>query len=156
MAEDRSYVERNATSLARLRALVERLDDAQLRQTVGGGLTVADVLAHLAFWDGRSLCLAEKWDQGGGGPQPDDQETGSVDWINDAGRPLFALIPPDVVARFALSQAERADRTMAALSDEQLAHNRAVGSPINVARAEHRMEHVEELERTLGLGERTG
>lgn len=137
MAEDRSYIEQNRAALARLRALVERLSDEQLTRPFSNGLTAAEVLAHVAFWDGRSLCLAERWDNGGPGPQQDDCEPENVDWI---------------VAEFAVQLAERVDQKVAALTDEQLAQNRAVGSPLNVRRADHRLEHVEELEREFGLG----
>ncbi|MCC6166379.1 MAG: DinB family protein [Caldilineaceae bacterium] len=152
MAEDRAYIERNRAALARLHLLVDQLGDEQLAQPVGGGLTAAGVLAHLAFWDSRALNLARKWENGGAGPQPADSEPGNVDWINDAAQPLFALILPRRVADFALTLAEAVDRAVAALSDEQLAQNRAAGSLLNVSRADHRLEHVEELERALGLG----
>ncbi|HXF60152.1 MAG TPA: DinB family protein [Caldilineaceae bacterium] len=152
MAEDRSYIERNRAALARLRGLVERLSDEQLVQPLSNGLTAAEVLAHVAFWDGRALYLAEKWDNGGPGPQPKDYEPVNVDWINDAMRPLFQLIPPRQAAQFAVQQAERVDQKVAALTDVQLAQNRAAGSPLNVLRAAHRLEHVEELAREFGLG----
>jgi hypothetical protein len=47
---DRGYIERNEASRARLRALLDRLTDDDLRQRVGEW-TVAMSLAHLAFWD---------------------------------------------------------------------------------------------------------
>jgi hypothetical protein len=150
MAEDRSYVEHNRAALARLRALVDRLSDEQLAQPMDNGLIPAAVLAHMAFWDGRALTLAERWDNGGPGPQAADIEPGNVDWINDAARPLLEAIPPRDAARLALTIAEAVDRKVGTLSDEQLAQNRAAGSPLNVARANHRLEHVEELERALG------
>jgi hypothetical protein len=134
-----------------LQALVEGLSDEQLARPMDGGLTVAGVLAHLAFWDGRSLHLLAKWEKGGAGPQPADCEPEDVDWINDAARPLFALIPPRQAARLALALAETVDHKVAALSGERMAQNRAAGGPLNLLRAEHRLEHVEELERALGL-----
>jgi uncharacterized damage-inducible protein DinB len=150
MAEDRSFVERNQAARARLERWVEQLSDEQLAQAVPGGLTVARVLAHLAFWDGRALHLVEKWADGGAGPQPEDAGPANVDWINDAARPLFQLIPPRQAARLAVTLAAVVDERVAALSDEQLAQNRAAGSPLNVLRAQHRLEHLEEMERMLG------
>jgi len=47
---DRGYIERNEASRARLRALLDRLTDEDLRRKVGDW-TVAMSLAHLAFWD---------------------------------------------------------------------------------------------------------
>jgi hypothetical protein len=151
MREDRSFVEHNNAARARLQALVERLSDEQLARPMNGDLTVAGILAHLAFWDGRSLYLLEKWEKGGPGPRPADCEPEDVDWINDAARPLFTLIPPRQAARLAVALAESVDRKVAALSDEQMARNRAAGGPLNLLRAEHRLEHVEELEREFGL-----
>lgn len=151
MAEDRSFVEQNRAALARLQAVVDRLSDEQLAQPMSNGLTPALVLAHIAFWDGRALTLAQRWDNGGPGPQAADIEPENVDWINDAARPLFEAIPPRQAARLALTVAEAVDRKVETLSDEQLAQNRAVGSPLNVYRANHRLEHVEELERAFGL-----
>lgn len=151
MAEDRSYIEQNRAALARLRALVDRLSDEQLAQPMDSGLTPALVLAHMAFWDGRSLYLAERWDNGGPGPQREHIEPDDVDWINDAARPLFEAIPPREAARLALATAEAVDRKLEGLSDEQLAQNRSNGSPLHVLRANHRLEHVEELEQALRL-----
>jgi hypothetical protein len=39
---------------------------------------------------------------------------------------------------------------VAALSDGALAANAAAGRPISVLRAEHRREHLDEIERALG------
>ena len=53
MATDRSYVAENQAQLARLRAFVDSLTDAELAQPMPAGWTVAGVLAHLAYWDQR-------------------------------------------------------------------------------------------------------
>jgi hypothetical protein len=45
-----------------------------------------------------------------------------------------------------------ADRHVAALSDAALAANQAAGSPISVLRAEHRREHLDEIEKALARG----
>ena len=43
-------------------------------------------------------------------------------------------------------------RAVAALSDDLLAKNAAAGSPINLLRAEHRREHLDEIEHVVGRG----
>jgi hypothetical protein len=43
--------------------------------------------------------------------------------------------------------AEAVDRKVAALSYDFVAKNAAAGSPLNLLRAEHRKEHLDEIER---------
>ena len=40
-----------------MHAIVERLDDEELIRPVNESWTVAGVLGHVAFWDGRALSL---------------------------------------------------------------------------------------------------
>ena len=54
-AADRALVEQNTRERERLRALVARLTDDDLRRPVTDLWTVADMLGHLAFWDARPL-----------------------------------------------------------------------------------------------------
>jgi hypothetical protein len=152
MATDRSYVTLNQTQLARLEALVSRLGDRELSRPLEAGWTVAGVLAHLAFWDYRIVTLLEAWGADGRGTPPPLYSETSVDWINDAGKPLCLGLPPRVAARLAVEAAVAADQRVAALSDAALAANQAAGSPISVLRAEHRREHLDEIERALARG----
>ena len=64
MAEDRSYIEVNTRERERLRAFIERVDDAALAAPANEYWTVAGVLGHLAYWDSRVLVFAEKIDRG--------------------------------------------------------------------------------------------
>jgi hypothetical protein len=109
---------------------------------------VAAVLAHIGFWDARAIVLLDKW---GGGVEPSaaDYEPEDVDWINDAAKPLCLALPPRAAAQLALRLAEEADAKVAALSDAMLAEIRAAGSPINLSRADHRREHLDDIERAL-------
>src|SRR5439155_8249674 len=61
---DRSFVAANASELARMRAVVSRLSDRQLGAMVNEHWSVAGVLGHIAFWDGRALYLAGKLERG--------------------------------------------------------------------------------------------
>lgn len=88
MPAARSYVEHNTRERERLRGLVERLGDDELRRPVNEHWTVAGVLGHIAFWDARALVLADKLERGV--PfSPSDAEPEKVDWVNDATRPLI-------------------------------------------------------------------
>ncbi len=149
MAVDRSYVAQNNTQRERLRVLVARLSDEQLRHPLSAGWTVAGVLAHLAFWDQRALVLIERWERGGPESVPRRIVPDDVDWINDAAKVLCSALPPRTAAQLAVATAEAVDRKAEALAADLVAANAAAGNPINLVRAEHRREHLDEIERLL-------
>jgi hypothetical protein len=145
-----TYVTDNRRELERMRAIVERLDDEDLGQPVNASWTVAGVLGHIAFWDGRALALIEKLVSGV--PfSPSDEEPEDVDWINDASRPLIHAIPAGAAARLALQIAEETDRRVASLAPEVAARAWPLHpeSPLNLSRADHRCEHLDEVEAAL-------
>jgi hypothetical protein len=148
MSLDRSYVEQNTRERERLRALVARLGDEELRGPVNEQWTVAGVLGHIAFWDARVLALADKLERGV--PfSPSDAEPEDVDWINDATRPLIHAIGPREAAQLALRLAEETDRRVASLAPDRTWPNDP-NSPLNPLRADHRAEHLDEIEAALG------
>jgi hypothetical protein len=149
MGTDRPYITENDRQRGRLEALVDRLDDAALTRALPAGWTVAGVLAHLAFWDQRIIVLIEVLKRGAMIPIEDPIH---VNWINDAAKPMQLALPPRRAATLALETARAADHAVATLSDELLAKNAADGSPINVLRAEHRREHLDEIEQALARG----
>jgi len=150
MSDDRSYLEANRRELERMRALVERLDEARLRSPANDHWTVAGVLAHIAFWDARVLALADKLERGEAFTS-DDEEPEDVDWINDATRPLIHAIPAVEAARLAVAIAEETDGRVATLPADRM-YPADPHSPIPAFRAEHRAEHLDELEAALGAG----
>ncbi|HZD18434.1 MAG TPA: DinB family protein [Actinomycetota bacterium] len=147
MSEDRPYIDENTRERERLRALVERLSEDELRAPVNEYWTVAGVVGHIAFWDGRVLALADKLERGipftSSDTEPED-----VDWINDASRPLIHAIPPLEVARLALRIAEETDAKVATLPTDRL-WPRDPDSPIYALRASHRGEHLDDVEAAL-------
>jgi hypothetical protein len=144
--EDRSYVTANNRERERLRALVERLDDDALTTPVNEYWTVAGVLGHIAFWDIRVLLLADKVDRGEPfGPEDAEPEG---DWLNDATRPLIHEIQPRDAAQFALRIAEETDARVAQLPLNRMAP-RDPDSPLYAVRADHRGEHLDEVEAAL-------
>jgi hypothetical protein len=149
MAADRSYIAENDRERGRLEALVKKLDDAGLSRAMPAGWTVAGVLAHLAFWDQRIVVLSELLKRGAVVPK---EISGDVDWINDAAKPAQLALPPRRAATLAVDAARAADQAVASLSDELLARNAAAGSPIKLLRAEHRREHLDDIERLLARG----
>ena len=145
MADDRSYTIANTRERERMRALVERLEDA-LGAPVNEYWTVAGVLGHIAYWDIRVLVLAEKIQRGepwvAGDAEPDG------DWLNDTTRPVIHAIEPRTAAAFALRIAEECDALVATLPlDRVWPHD--PDSPINASRWEHRAEHLDEIEAAM-------
>ena len=147
MAEDRSYIDQNTRERERLRALVERLSEDELRAPVNEYWTVAAVLGHIAFWDARVLSLADKLERGVPFTSS-DSEPEDVDWINDASRALIHAIPPLDAARLALQIAEETDARVATLPVDRL-WPQDPDSPLYALRASHRGEHLDEVEAAL-------
>lgn len=130
-----------------MRAVVSRLSEPQLGAMVNEYWSVAGVLGHIAFWDGRALYLAGKLQRGEPFTASDD-EPEDVDWINDSSRPLIHAIAPRALAELALSIAEETDAMVASLPDKLLA-DLDESSPLNPVRANHRGEHLDEIEAAL-------
>jgi hypothetical protein len=150
MPVDRSHVAQNRAQLDRLRALVGRLSDQDLGRPMPAGWTVASVLGHIAFWDQRALDLLERWTRDG--KEPGGMREADVDWINDATRPLLLAIPPRRAAELTVSLAEAVDRLVERLPDDMVTRNTGAGRPVNLLRAEHRAEHLDEIEHLLEIG----
>lgn len=144
MATDRTFQAKNARERERMKALVGRLSDADLRRPVGHGWTVADSLVHLAFWDLRAIILMDRFEKDGVTPSPAD-----IDVVNEAVRALGQSIPPRAAAELAADAAERVDRRLEALPDRILEGLGAAGNPFNPFRHVHRAEHLDEIERAL-------
>jgi hypothetical protein len=146
---NRAYVAENEAERTRLAALVAHLSDADLARPMPAGWTVASVLGHVAFWDQRIVALIEAWRGRDARTPPPLEDERHVDWINDATKPLLLAIDPRRAAELTLRIAETADRMVAELSDEQLAANEKAGFPVNVRRADHRREHIQEIEAAM-------
>src|SRR5687768_1675143 len=147
MTEDRSYIDQNNRERERLRALVERLSEDELRAPVNEHWTVSGVMGHIAFWDARVLSLADKLERGVPFTSS-DSEPEDVDWINDASRALIHAIPPLDAARLALQIAEETDARVANLPVDRL-WPQDPDSPLYALRASHRGEHLDEVEAAL-------
>jgi DinB family protein len=148
MPVDPDYVEQNTRERERMRALIARLSEDELRSSANEHWTVAGILGHIAFWDGRVLALGDKLERGV--PfTPSDEEPEDVDWINDATRPLIHAIAPREAAQLALRLAEETDQRVASLAPDRMYPHDA-HSPLNPLRAAHRAEHLDEIEAILG------
>lgn len=147
MSLDRSYVEPNRRERERLRDLITSLSDDELLAPVNDHWTVAGVLGHMGFWDACVLALADKLDRGMSFTAS-DTEPEDVDWINDATRPIIHAIAPREAAQLALRLAEEADSRVASIDPAFLWPNNP-DSPLNPLRADHRAEHLDEIDAAL-------
>src|SRR5262245_21185139 len=115
------------------------------------GWTVAGVLAHVAFWDQRIVVLLDQWERMGPAWTPPLELAHDVDWINDSAKALCLALPPRAAAELAVSVAETVYRRVAALSDAIIEANARAGGLLNWLRAEHRREHLDEIDRALRI-----
>ncbi len=138
------YVEENTAQRRRLEELAGRLTAADLKREVGNGWSVAEKLAHLAFWDYYCLALVRRWEKKGVASSPTE-----VDAVNDAVRVLSAAIPPEAAVKLARSAAEAIDLGLEGISAALEAAIEAAGRPRVLRRSEHRREHLDQIERAL-------
>lgn len=146
MTFKQTIISENKSELEHLISLVNRLSDTQLVHPLEAGWTVSAVLAHLAFWDNRALILIEKWKKEGIGPSPID-----FDVINEAKRLLCLAIPPRTAAEMAVTYAEKIDDVIAELSPQSFEDIKQNGTTVHLKRADHRKDHLTQIEAALGL-----
>jgi hypothetical protein len=119
-----------------------------MRRTVNEHWTVAALLGHVASWDARNRWLSDRL-RSGTPFSPSDVEPDDVTWINDSLRPFVHAIPPREAALLALRLAEEADAGIASLPPERTWPADPT-SLVNPLRAEHRAEHLDQIEAALG------
>jgi len=141
---DRPFIAENAKERERLRSLIGRLTDEELSLPLENGWTVAVALAHLAFWDQRSLVLMRKWKLGGVELSPID-----IDVTNDSLLPLCLAIPPRAAANLAVSSAEAIDRELEEAPSELITTIEGLGEKLRLYRSNHRKQHVDQIEGLL-------
>lgn len=141
---DRSFVTENARELQRLRSLVARLSDDELSLPSGTDWTISIALAHLAFWDRRSLVLVSKWKSTGIELSPID-----VDITNDSLLPTWLVLPPRAAANLAVSAAQAIDDELAKSSPEFISQLESLGDKFQLFRSIHRKMHLDQIEESL-------
>jgi hypothetical protein len=143
---DRSYVAENAAERERLKALVARLTDADLARPISQEWTVGVGLMHLAFWDGMSLSKFEEWERTGTVEIPPMREI--VDGINQAMLPWWRTIAPAQIRHAVIAAAEAVDHKAETLP-EWIVEAIVAARPRSLARANHRRQHLDQIERAL-------
>lgn len=140
---DRSYIERNQTQTARLRALTA-CTDTQLAQPLGDHWTVGAALAHLGYWDLRGIGALEAWRR---------YDLPLVFWrgpegVNDARLPIWRAMAPREALEQTIRIAEALDALVAGLSDAEAAVVAARYERM-LERGRHRNDHLTEIEQAL-------
>lgn len=143
MPIDVSYIQLNRAATERLRRLVNRLSDAQLRTRMGEHWTIAICLAHFAFWERRAMYVLEKTREAGKVVSPEIDT-----FVNDLSLPLWAAIPPRESARIALECADACDKALEAFPSDLL-EKVYDDRKRTVLRALHRNEHMDEIDAAL-------
>jgi hypothetical protein len=143
---DRSYVEENDAERARLKAIVNRLTDADMARPMSADWTIGVGLMHLTFWDGLSLSKFEAWERTGNVDLPPMRDM--VDGINQAMLLWWRTIAPAQVRHAVVAAAEAVDRKAETLPATIIKAILAV-RPRMLTRASHRRQHLDQIERAL-------
>lgn len=142
MSAEGAHLQRNAEATNRLGGLVERLTEADLERSLGGGWTVAFALAHLAFWDARQHFALLSYARGDGFP-PEDKA------VNDTLEAVAPLLHASRAGSEAVRAAELVDATVAGLTAAQRAELFEQEVGFAVERWRHREDHIAQIEAVL-------
>jgi hypothetical protein len=137
------YGERNREQFERLQRLVASLGADGMQRELDGGWTVGDTLLHLAFYDRRAEVLLAQFAREGVSPSPYDYETINTVLLNFSRR-----MAPEAIAAEVIAAAEAADRAAAATPEAHYEEILTKGQ-VNLERAEHRRNHLDDLEAAL-------
>jgi hypothetical protein len=145
---DHSFSAENARATQRLESLVAGFGEEALALSLPNGWTVAQALAHLAFWDLRYLALLKRWQRTGIDSFPVD-----VHVTNEAVLGISAAIPLKEAARLAVASATAVDAEADRVSEDLRAAIVASGHERALRRSLHRHEHLRQIEETLAKSE---
>lgn len=139
-----SYVSVNAAQRGRLDALLDHVSDADLARRLPNGLSVGNVLVHLAFWDRYALSVLQEWEQ-----SEFSESRTNFEAINAAVLMLASTIPDRTAAGMVREAAAAVDNEAAEVSPE-LAHTIIDNGKLRtLERGQHRREHLDQIERLL-------
>ena len=142
---DRPFVLENAKERKRLKSIVERLTDDELKLPLGNDWTIAAALAHLAFWDQRSLFLVRKWKKSG----VVEPAIIDIDVTNDSLLSTWLALPPRAAANLAVSSAEQIDQELQKASSDLVTQIESLGEKFRLYRSIHRKLHLDEIEEII-------
>ncbi len=143
---DTSYNDRNRVQTQRLKDL-RRLSEADLHRPVGDHWTVAVALAHIEYWDGRAIGALEAWRRHG---LQLTLWTNDEAVVNDIRLRFWRELSPTEVLEQAIKTAEVLDRIVAELGPGEAEVVAAQRYRV-LDRSLHRSQHLDEVDRALGL-----
>jgi hypothetical protein len=143
--DGQDLVARNAASRQRLRDLVASSSGHDLSPLARSA--IATILAHLAFWD-RFVYARWKDAAEQGLDAPPEIADVHTQLINDAGFPLWGMVPFEDAARDAIAVAETLDGLIERIDPQVAERLIAAGRGRLVERSIHRDEHLDDLEPT--------
>lgn len=142
---DRGHIQRNDASRERLRTLLERLSDDDLRRRVGDW-TVAMSLAHIGFWD-RLTHLRWVETVASGRDLPASIGSPQTDLVNDTNLDLWAeALDIPGIRSFVLKAAADLDAHVATLPDALVEAAQGADLGRHLDRSRHRDGHLEPIE----------
>ena len=143
---NQTYVAENRVERQSLFKITTNLTEKDLRRQLPNGWSVATKLAHLAFWVRYCLSLILGWERSDFTAFPT-----SADAINEAVRDLSGAIPPMAVVQLVRDAAEAVDRKVEEMTPQLATAIETGGHPRILRRALHRREHLDQIEKALGL-----
>lgn len=142
---DASFIAENAVERHRLERLAADIVDDDLRGRLDSGVTVAQILVHLAFWETYCESLLTQWESDGV-----SATRTNFDAVNVAVRGLADAILPRETAGLAVAAMASADRQLDGVSDELAAAVEEAGYARILHRAPHRRHHLDQIDRAIG------
>lgn len=137
----------NDVQRERLVALSARLTDDELRRRLPNGLSVANVLAHLAFWDKYACEVLREWKRSGFSGSHTHFEA-----VNSAVLSFATLIPARAALDMAVEAAAAVDSEAARVTRELAREIIDNGKLRTLERGQHRCEHLDQIEALLSAG----
>ena len=148
---DRPFVAENTKERERLISLANRLTDEELSLPLGDGWTISVALAHLSFWDQRSLFLLRKWKKTG----VVEPSAIDIDVTNNSLLSIWLALPPRAAAGLAVTSAEEIDRELEEAPTELITKIESLGEKFRLYRSIHRKLHVDQIEEFLNSRSKT-
>jgi hypothetical protein len=137
------YIDENNAERQRLTGLMANLTEENLQRRLPNGLSIADALAHLAFWDAYAAAMLEKWMLTGFHPPSEDWQV-----INQVVEGMARTIPFAALLLWVSDSALASDRAAEAVT--QLAAAIEAGGKANfLCRFLHRRHHLDSIDALL-------
>ncbi|MER3420136.1 MAG: hypothetical protein C4290_06255 [Chloroflexota bacterium] len=134
-----------------LRAVLDRLSDAQMTKPFMDGWSVREVLAHILGWHQQLALGLERMAQGQR-PVPEGVDWSDVQGWNDHFAREAAARPPHDLLQELDRATERFLKALEALPDDRFGEGKTANRIAANAGSEHFREHARDIEAALAAG----